>query len=94
MRVIVSGEGPSDMGACNNAQGVCYDGDFSPGPMVIWLARLWQALLNYDLLATPESVIYVSEKTLAQEAKQSAGRMQPIRGRRVVPGWGWPSASN
>ena len=80
MRLIVSGEGPSDMGACNNAQGVCYDGDFSPGPMVVWLARLWGALLNYDLLATPESVIYVSEKTLAQEAKQSAGRMQPLRG--------------
>ena len=81
MRVIVSGEGPSDMGACNNAQGVCYDGDFSPGPMVVWLARLWGALLNYDLLASPESVIYVSEKTLAQEAKQSAGRMQPLRGK-------------
>lgn len=55
------------------------DGAFSAGPMAVWLKRLWEALLNYDLLAVPEAVVYVSEKTLAQEAKQSGKRMQPLR---------------
>lgn len=81
MRLLISGEGPSDIGACNNAQGVCMDGAFSPGPMAIWLMRLWETLLGYDLLTVQEAVIYVSEKTLAQEAKQSGGRMQPLRGK-------------
>lgn len=81
MRLLISGEGPSDIGACNNAQGVCTDGAFSPGPMAIWLTRLWEALLNYDLLAVPEAVIYVGEHVLAQDAKQSRGRMQPLRGK-------------
>lgn len=81
MRLLISGEGPSDIGTCNNAQGVCMDGAFSPGPMTTWLNRLWQALLNYDLLTVPEAVVFVSEKTLAQEAKQSGKRMQPLRGK-------------
>lgn len=83
MRLIVSGEGPSDMGSCNNAQGVCFDGDFSPGPMVVWLARLWERRLGYDLRTIPEAVIFVSERTLKQEAKQSRGRMQPLRGKHM-----------
>lgn len=82
MKLIVSGEGPSDIGTCNNAQGVCFDVDFSPGPMAIWLTRLWEHLLGYDLCTIPEAVIFVSEKTLVQEAKQVLGRMQPLRGKR------------
>lgn len=82
MRLLISGEGPSDIGTCNNAQGVCTDAAFSPGPMAIWLKRLWEALLNYDLLAMPEAVWFISEKALAQAAKQSGGRMQPLRGKR------------
>ncbi|MDD2609339.1 MAG: hypothetical protein PHX60_06530 [Giesbergeria sp.] len=81
MKLIVSGEGPTDIGACNNAQGVCFDGDFSPGPMTIWLQRLWELLLGYDLRSFPEAVIFISETTLAQEAKRSRGRMQSLRGR-------------
>ena len=81
MRLIVSGEGPSDIGACSNAQGRCSDDDFSPGPMMIWLQRLWAALLNYELLTIPEAVIFVSETALNQASKQGGGRMQRFRGR-------------
>lgn len=81
MRLLVSGEGPSDIGACNNAQGVCSDRDFVPGPMMIWLQRLWEALLHYDLLTIPEAVIFVSETALNQASKQSAGRMLRLRGK-------------
>ena len=81
MKLLISGEGPSDIGTCNNAQGVCMDDTFSPGPMAIWLKRLWETLLGYDLLTVPEAVWFISEKALAQEAKQSGGRMQPLRGK-------------
>ena len=82
MKLLVSGEGPSDIGACNNAQGVCMDGAFSPGPMTVWLIRLWEALLNYDLLAIPEAVVYVSKTVLAQQAKNSGKPMQRLRGKK------------
>lgn len=72
MKLLISGEGPRDLGACNNAQDQCTDSDFNPGPMAIWLARLWEALAGYNLLDTPEAVRYVSEHGLAQMAKQLA----------------------
>jgi hypothetical protein len=82
MKLLISGEGPSDLGACNNAQGQCSDGDFNPGPMAVWLARLWETLLHYNLLDTPEAVVYVPETALAQKAKQSGSRMQQLRGKK------------
>ena len=81
MRLLVSGEGPSDIGTCNNAQGVCLNGDFSPGPMTIWLLRLWEMCMGYDLLSVPDALLFVSEKALAQEAKQAGGRLQRLRGK-------------
>lgn len=82
MKLLISGEGPSDMGACNNAQGHCSDGDFNRGPMAVWLARLWEAMVDYNLLDTPEAVVYVTEKALAQKAKESGTRMQRQRGKK------------
>lgn len=81
MKLLISGEGPSDIGACKNAQGVCMDDAFSPGPMAIWLERLWEALLGYELLNMLEAVVYVSETNLDQSAKHAPGRMQAIRGK-------------
>lgn len=86
MKLLISGEGKRDLGECNNAQGRCCDGDFNRGPMAVWLLRLWEALLHYNLLDVPEAVVYVSEKALAQQAKhssqQSGKRMQPLRGKK------------
>lgn len=82
MKLLISGEGPSDLGACNNAQGQCFNGDFNRGPMVVWLARLWENLLSYNLLDTPEAVVYVSETALAQKAKTSPQRMKRQRGKK------------
>ena len=82
MKLLISGEGPRDLGACNNAQGQCCDGDFNRGPMAVWLARLWENLLDYTLLDIPEAVIYVSENALAQKAKSSSPRMKRQRGKK------------
>lgn len=82
MKLLISGEGPSDLGACNNAQGQCTDGDFKRGPMAVWLARLWETLLNYNLFDTPEAVVYVSETALSQKSKTSGKRMQRLPGKK------------
>lgn len=81
MRLLISGEGPTDLGTCNNAQGVCTDAAFSPGPMAVWLTRLWEALIHYDLLTIPEAVVFVSESELMREAKRATGRMHAMRGK-------------
>ena len=86
MKLLISGEGTSDLGACNNAQGQCSDEFFNPGPMAVWLARLWEASLNYNLLEIPEAVLFVSETALEQQSKQDGKemgkRMQPLRGKK------------
>lgn len=84
MKLFLSGEGKSDLGACNNAQGQCADEDFDQGPMTIWLARLWECLLSYNILDIPGAVEYVSEHALAKQAKANAHdkRMQPQRGKK------------
>ena len=50
--------------------------------MAVWLARLWENMLGYNLLDTPEAVVYVSETALAQQAKKSGKRMQSLRGKK------------
>ena len=57
MKLLISGEGPRDLGACNNAQGQCTGDDFNRGPMVVWLVRLWEALLKYSRWDFPDAVV-------------------------------------
>lgn len=82
MRLLISGEGPSDLGACNNAQGQCTDEHYNRGPMAVWLARLWEESLNYNLLDIPEAVVFVSETALDQQSKLAGKRMQSLRGKK------------
>lgn len=85
MKLLISGEGPSDLGTCNNAQSQCCDGDFNRGPMAVWLARLWETLLGYNMLDTPEAVRYVSKQALAKTGKDAVKRMQKQRGKKHEP---------
>jgi hypothetical protein len=81
MKLLISGEGASDIGTCINAQGTCMDDAFLPGPMTIWLKRMLEQLLDYDLLSVAEAVIYVHKNVLVEDAKQSGRRMQRLRGK-------------
>lgn len=82
MKLLISGEGPRDLGACNNAQGQCSDGDFNRGPMAVWLARLWESFLNYNLFDIPDAVVFVSEAALSEKAKTTDKRMLSQRGKK------------
>ncbi|PUE08780.1 hypothetical protein B9Z51_07505 [Limnohabitans sp. T6-5] len=45
---------------------------------------MWVSLLSYNLLDTPEAVQFVSKTALAEQAKNSGKRMQPLRGKKLV----------
>lgn len=59
-RIIVTGEGPTDMGCCENQSEVCTDNDYQIGPVAILMSRLLERYLpnwNADQLEfdNPES---------------------------------------
>jgi hypothetical protein len=81
-KLLISGEGARDLGACNNAQGQCSDADFNRGPMAVWLVRLWESLLHYNPFDIPEAVVFVSKKALSEKTKNAGSRMQRQRGKK------------
>ena len=70
MIVVLSGEGPTDLGACTNALGECVIPEFAPGPMTILVDQIIEAKLGYSLMDdTPGCYRYLAEKCL-QELEQ------------------------
>ena len=82
MRVLLSGEGPTDLGACTNALGVCEGADFRIGPMTVLLAQMVAPRLGYDLLDTPDSLHSISETALCARAKAMPSRLRAARGKK------------
>lgn len=65
MIVVLSGEGKSDLGYCNNNQGECQAPEFVPGPMT-WLAdRIMAERLQFSMLDTsPAQYIFIGKAQL------------------------------
>ena len=82
MKVVLSGEGPTDLGSCTNAQGRCGGDDFRMGPMTVLLAQAAEPRLGYDLGIDPDSFSYVNETELSALAKSLPKRLLPTRGKR------------
>lgn len=82
MRVLLSGEGPTDLGTCTNALGVCEGPDFRIGPMTVLLSQMAAPRLGYDLLDTPDSLHSISETALCARAKAMPFRLQAARGKK------------
>lgn len=68
MIVVLSGEGPSDLGQCKNAQPQCRADDFSAGPMAVVVDRVVESEMGYSVFDIPEGYRYVSESGLAERA--------------------------
>lgn len=64
MIVVLSGEGPTDLGQCNNAQSVCSDEQFQIGPMAVLVDQMLEQRLCYSPRTTPGVFQYVSELAL------------------------------
>ncbi|HEV7403860.1 MAG TPA: hypothetical protein VGO11_13065 [Chthoniobacteraceae bacterium] len=63
MIFVVSGEGPSDMGACTNQIGQCSGADFRHGPMAVIVDKVVEGEINYSLLDST-AMEFISEMRL------------------------------
>lgn len=59
MIFVISGEGPSDIGACENGQDECSGTDFKPGPMARIIEKLVESCAGFSL--PNDAVEFVSE---------------------------------
>lgn len=82
MKLLLSGEGPTDLGMCYNAQGHCDGADFKRGPMTQLLVQLLEPVLGYSLADYPDSFAYVTETALCAQTKETPARLQPTRGKK------------
>lgn len=63
MLVLFSGEGSSDVGQAEYGQsGICAPGHWTPGPMALLAAQIFEDIVGYDLLSS--SAYYISESSL------------------------------
>lgn len=74
MIVILSGEGKSDFGQCNNAQGICSGDDYQLGVMAVLVEQMLEQRLGYSLRTIPDALLFISESALASLGKQRKGK--------------------
>lgn len=82
MIVILSGEGPTDLGQCNNAQSICSDEQFQVGPMAVLVDQMLQQLLDYSPRTIPGVCQYVSELALKERRKSTQSRKVSLVGKK------------
>lgn len=83
MILVLSGEGPTDIGTCTNALGRCSDGDFRLGPMTVILDQMLAPLIGYSIRDLPDSLHYISETALAERSKKLPMRLKPSRSKKM-----------
>lgn len=83
MYLLLSGEGPSDMGVCNPASTSCTGNAFVAGPMAVMVDQLVESLQDYEMshIGT-ERVEYLSEKYLSDNKAAPQRRGMFLRGKK------------
>ncbi|WAR43346.1 hypothetical protein [Methylomonas rapida] len=82
MILVLSGEGPTDFGACSNALGRCSGEDITLGPLTVLVDQMITMLKGHSVLDNRESLYYRSEAFLREKAKTLPGRLQPARSKK------------
>ena len=82
MIFVLSGEGHTDLGSCNNAQGRCSGDDFDIGPMTVLIEQLIESRVGFRLRDLPDQIHYLSETALCEKAKALPVRLQPTRSKK------------
>ena len=81
MILVLSGEGPTDLGRCNTGSEQCQDKAFDIGPMAVITDKLIEEKIGYSLRSIPEAIHFVSKKALVAWSKaQRTPRMPSLRG--------------
>ena len=83
MILLISGEGPTDIGACNQATESSAGADFNPGPMACLIDKLVEPYWDYPLRST-SSFVFISEGSLVHYCRSQRmgttlpGKKKPV----------------
>ncbi|CAI09097.1 hypothetical protein [Aromatoleum aromaticum] len=79
MLLLLSGEGPSDLGRCAMPVGQC-DGDaFEAGPVAVLVDQIVQSVLKYSVLRdVPTRLRYVTKECLDDVADNLRGNRRAV----------------
>jgi len=92
MIVVLSGEGPTDLGSCTFGLGHCRTPEFELGPMTHLADLIITEGMGYSLLeSTPQSYFYISEKRLEEleEERKHGRRHVLLPGKKTVQETGY-----
>ncbi|MGR7827646.1 hypothetical protein ACU6XK_16485 [Klebsiella aerogenes] len=83
MFLVLSGEGSSDLGACQNRQGECTIPDFRYGPMALLVDKEIEKNYQYSPLEVyQESYIFISKVKLTELMRAKSARKVAFRGKK------------
>lgn len=82
MILVLSGEGPTDFGACSNALGQCGGEDMTIGPLTVVVDQMITTLQGHSVFEERGSIFYRSETFLREKAKNLDGRLKPARSKK------------
>lgn len=75
MMLVLSGEGPTDLGRCRTPVGTCSGDDFAHGPLAMLLDQLLEPTLGYrPIQSSADCVCFVPKAELLQHQKQRRAR--------------------
>ena len=75
MMLVLSGEGPTDLGCCSGPVDSCTGDDFKPGPLAIIVDKLLEAPMGYrPLQVHPDGVHFISKTRVLRRARDGAQR--------------------
>lgn len=76
MILLLSGEGPTDIGSCAGMTGEASGANFDEGPMAMVIDRLVTPIWNYSPKST-EAFVFISESALDSKSKEIRGMSLP-----------------
>ena len=86
MYLLLSGEGPTDMGFCDLGNTSCKGSTFKEGSMAIMVNQLVRQFQGYEMSYLDcERVYYVSERFLADNKQSPRRKEMSLRGKRKPP---------
>ena len=86
MYLLLSGEGPTDMGCCDPASNICGGADFKEGPMAIIVDQLVEQFQGFDYSHIQSNrVQYVSEKYLDKNKLPPKRKPTEMKGKKRPP---------
>lgn len=84
MMLVLSGEGPSDLGQCQHANGMCSGTDFMLGPLTVMLDQLLEVFLGYRPVELDRGCVCFVPKAelLRRQNERKQGRRVSLVGKK------------